>query len=75
MAANKECFIPQDFKSKKRFRKSTGFWSSSMGVGPDQVADELTRHPDWRFDSEGKLWVENYADQKKKAKELGFEIG
>lgn len=74
MAANKASFIPQDYKPKKQYRKSDGFFSSAMGVHPNQVADELTRHPNWKFNNEGQLWIENWSDQKKKAKALGMLV-
>ena len=57
-------------------RKSGGFFSSAMGVHPNQIADELKNpnRKEWKFDKEGRLWIENWADQKRKAKELGMLV-
>lgn len=52
-----------------------GFWSRALGVNPNQIQDELKRHPDWKFSKDGKLWVKGFTDQKKKAKELGYLVG
>jgi len=48
------------------------FFSSTMGVHPDQIADEVRRHPDWKFDKEGRLEICGLADQRQKIRELGM---
>ena len=60
---------------KVRSRKSCGFWSKVMGVHPNQVEGEKQIRPDWQFNEKGEVWIENYQDQKVKAKELGMVVG
>ena len=68
-----------DGKAKRIFTTSTGggdgssganngYWDTAMGVGVEQIPDEMKRHPDWKFHGgTGDLWVENPKDQKKKS--------
>lgn len=59
----------------KKFAVGHTYFSSSMGVHPDQVEEEKKLHPDWNFDERGRLEVNGYQDQKQKARELGMSIG
>lgn len=52
--------------------KSRGYWSNTMGVHPEQVAEERQLHPNWTYHNNGRLWVENRQDQKRKVAELGM---
>jgi len=61
--------------SSQKSGEGPGKYSSSMGVHPDQVNDEMKRHPGWKFDKEGRLHTRNFADYKRKARELGFSVG
>jgi hypothetical protein len=75
-----ECggIMRRDFTAMPSSQKSgegAGKFSSSLGVHPDQVADEISRHSDWKFDREGRLYTRNFADYKRKAKELGYLVG
>lgn len=62
-------FLPSSIK----FAEQKGYYSDTMGCHPDQVADEKLRHPSWKFNKKGQLWINNLADQRKKAKVLGMQ--
>lgn len=73
-----DILMTRDFASEqgsKKFAVGHRYFSSSMGVHPDQIQEEKKLHPDWNFDAQGRLEVNGYQDQKRKAKALGMSIG
>ena len=58
-----------DEHRKQRFAECGSFWSSTMGVHPEQVAEERKLHPDWTINDDGRVLVEGLNDQRKKAEE------
>lgn len=67
--------MSRDFGGEKQTMKTatqSGFWSNTMGVHPNQVAGEMKRHPDWKFNKAGQLWINNLKDQRQKVKALGM---
>jgi putative FmdB family regulatory protein len=59
---------------KRRHAECRPFFSVSMGVAPEQIAEEKRLHPEREFNANGDLLVRNYQHQKQLARELGMEI-
>ena len=59
-------------RHRGRQAEPSGYYSNTMGVHPDQVAEERKLHPNWKFHDDGRLWVDNLQDQRKKVKALGM---
>lgn len=47
-------------------------WSWALGVNEDQIPEFQKKFPDWKFDNQGRVLIQNRQDKLKKLKQRGY---